>query len=715
MFNDEPTTFTPEELTGMLLAHLKETAENALGTLVKDVVLSVPGWFTVAQRKALMDAAHIAQLNPLCLMNELTATALSYGIYKTDLPEKDPLYVMFYDMGDSSTSCSLVAYTKGKLKVVASAHDRSLGGRNFDRALLEHFCKEFSSKYKLDIKSNTRAMVRLEIACERVKRVLSANSQAPLNVESLMEDRDVSSMISREEFEKMVEPLKERIGAPIKNVLQESGISAEQITTIELVGGGSRIPLVGTIVREALGKDWSRTVNAEEIVAKGCALQCAILSPVFKVREFKVEDANYYPINLVWKTLANDSMDTEEPTEIFSKNCTIPNIKRITFPRGKPAELRASYAPTADLGLGTPTALGKWIIPEVPPTESGEPAPVVVKVKLNVHGIFVVEYAQMVETVYEKQPVSSEQQAAPAEGAEPMEEESKAAPTTEAQKDKMEEEKKEGEANKQEASKPKTRTKRTDLKIIAEELGMKAEAIHKAIEEENKRIARDRRVRETAEAKNVVESYVYDTRSSLSGELASFVTESEKASFLALLNETEDWLYGEGENTTKEAYVARFQELKKLGDPIFLRKREAENRPDAVAALKASLEAAKAFAATTDQQYAHIGKEDRDKILNKCSEIEESVFPKLAEQDAAPLTQSPLILSSDILHSKENLERFCRPIMNKPKPAPKKEEPKEEPKKEEAGAKETPMDAEKEAASNETPMDTEKQDEAAKE
>jgi heat shock protein 4 len=675
-YNGEQVTFTPEEVTAMVLVQLKAISENYLRTKVKDVVISIPGFFTSAQRRALLDSTQIAGLNCLKLVNEITATAIAYGIYKTDLPESDPMHVMFVDIGDSHMSVGVVAFQKGKLRVLSTAYDRTLGGRNFDRALADHFAKVFQDKYKIDVKSNMKAWIRLETACEKVKKILSANSQAPLAIDSLMEDIDVSAMVTREDFEQFCAPLFERLQEPLKQVLAETGLSGSSLHAIELVGGASRMPQLAPIISKLTGKEFSRTMNAEESVARGAALQCAMLSPTFRVREFKVEDSNPYPINLVWKDLDSESMETEEPTEIFPKNCVVPAMKIITFPRGKPCEIKASYAPTADLPPGTSPFIGKWVIPTVPPTESGESAKVRVKVKLDGNGIFSVEYAQMIENVVASKEEDKKEAATAAAAQSPKEDDDKKA--------------KEGDENKSAEKKEdaKITTKRTNLFIQEVTDGMPPAQIQALAAEEKQRLAKDTELRETAEARNAVEAYVYDTRSDLNGSLLPFVLEADKDAFYSQLNEAEDWLYGEGAQATKQAYQEKLAQLKKVGEPIRIRRREAEDRDDAIEKLRQAMENYRLLAQSTDPKYEHIPQEERQKVLNKVKEAEDSVLPKAEQQKTLPSTADPLIWVADITHTKENLDTFVSTIMNKPKPKPAAPAPKEEPKKEESAPKE---------------------------
>lgn len=285
----EMRSFTPTQVLAMVLSDLKIIAEKNLNSAVVDCCIGIPVYFTDLQRRAVLDAATIAGLHPLRLIHETTATALAYGIYKTDLPENDQLNVAFVDIGHASMQVCIAGLKKGQLKILAHSFDRSLGGRDFDEVLFQYFASKFKAEYKIDVTQNARASLRLRAACEKLKKVLSANPEAPLNIECLMDEKDVRSFIKREEFEQISSPILERVKKPLEKALSEAGLAAGDIYAVEVVGSGSRVPAIMKILTEFFGKEPRRTMNASECVAKGCALECAILSPTFKVREFQVK------------------------------------------------------------------------------------------------------------------------------------------------------------------------------------------------------------------------------------------------------------------------------------------------------------------------------------------------------------------------------------------------------------------------------------------
>jgi len=274
-----------EQLTAALFTKLKDIGETALSVKVNDVVISVPSYFTDAERRALLDSAKMAGLNVLKLMNDTTATALAYGIYKQDLPEPDKASrnVVFVDCGHTGTQVAAASFNKGKLSMLASGFCNS-GGRNFDEEMCKHFAKEFGERYKLDVFGNKKATMKLLTECVKLKKLMAANTnRLPINIECFMDDKDVSGHMDRAKFEELIASHLADIERVMGEVLTASKLKPEEIYSVEIVGGSTRIPAIKALIEKVFGKESSTTLNADEAVSRGCALQCAILSPVFKV------------------------------------------------------------------------------------------------------------------------------------------------------------------------------------------------------------------------------------------------------------------------------------------------------------------------------------------------------------------------------------------------------------------------------------------------
>lgn len=676
---NEARTFTPTQVLAMALSNLKLIAESNLGASVQDCVLGIPVYFTDAQRRAYLDAATIAGLNPLRLMHEPTATALAYGIYKTDLSDTEPLHVAFVDVGHSCMQVTIAAFKKGQLKILAHAYDRSLGGRDFDEVLFNHFADLFKAEYKIDVRSNAKASLRLRVACEKLKKVLSANPEAPLNIECLMDEKDVRGFMKRDDFENLAAPILERVLAPCQKALAESGLTTDQLNSMELVGSGSRTPSVVKILSNFFGKEPRRTLNASECIARGCALQCAMLSPTFKVREFEVQDIYPAAIALSWKQAAPSPEDEGEeaaaqPNQIvFTKGNAIPSSKLLTFYRTETFTIDAFYADPSELPAGSNPKIGTFTVgPFSPSLKENSKPKLKVKIRLNLHGILSVESATLLEEEEVEVAVKKDSPA-------PMETDKEAAAGGESIPADPAEAKMEdpspGDVGADVAKEvvKKKKTKRTDVPIEAILTGgLPTSDLTKATEVEYEMALQDRVMEETKEKKNAVEAYVYDMRNKLYDKLQDYVTEEEKNTLIGKLQETEDWLYEDGENESKGVYIAKLAELKKMGDPVESRLKEEEQRQPAVESLQYCLRSFRDAALSPDPRYDHIDPKDKTKVVEECSRAEAWLKDAVQRQSHLSRKQNPVLITDELKKKAEALDRFCKPIMTKPRPsAPK--------------------------------------------
>lgn len=554
--------YTATQLTSMFLSKVKSTASAELKLPVSDLVMSVPAWFTDIQRRSLMDAAEIAGLKLLRLMNDTTAAALGYGITKLDLPTGDekPRRVAFIDIGHSNYTCSIVEFKKGELTVKSTAYDRHFGGRDFDKAIVDTLAAEFKEKYKIDIKTNPKAMVRVAAAAEKLKKILSANQQAPVNIESLMNDVDVSTMMTREDLEKLVEPLLKRVHVPLETALAEAGLKVEDIDIIELVGGCTRVPALKERIQKFFGKTLSFTLNQDEAIARGCAFSCAILSPVFRVRDFAIHDIVNYPIEFTWEK-SPDIPDEDTSLTVFNNGNVMPSTKILTFYRKEPFNLEARYVKPELLPGKTNPWIGKFTVKGVKADSKDDFMICKLKARLNLHGILNVESGYYVEDVEVEEPIPEDKDA----------------------------EKKDADAMDTD-EKPKTRkvkkqVRKGELPIVSGTSSLDDATKQTAAELEAAMIMEDKLVADTEEKKNELETYIYDMRNKIDDQYSNFASEDEKTKlkekleasevsvpsiylFWNLLTNNQDWLYDEGEDTTKAVYVAKIDEIRALAGPI---------------------------------------------------------------------------------------------------------------------------------------------------
>lgn len=322
-YKNEKRKFQPEEISAMVLQRMKETAEAFLGHTIKKAVITVPAYFNDSQRQATKDAGTIAGLEVLRIINEPTAAAIAYGIDKKTDKEQN---ILIFDFGGGTFDLSLLTIDGGIFEVKSTAGDTHLGGSDIDNIIVDYLCDEFKKKFKKDIKGNVKAIKRLNVAAEKAKKNLSSSSTTSIEVDSLYDGIDFVTSLTRAKFEKLVEPIFRRTIDPIAKVLQDAKISKGEVHEIVLVGGSTRIPKIQEMLSDFFnGKELNKSLNPDEAVAYGAAVQAAILTGQGNEKTSELLLLDVAPLSLGIET-AGGVM-----TKIIERNTTIPTKKAQVF------------------------------------------------------------------------------------------------------------------------------------------------------------------------------------------------------------------------------------------------------------------------------------------------------------------------------------------------------------------------------------------------
>uniref|UniRef100_A0A8C2JEX9 Hypoxia up-regulated protein 1 n=1 Tax=Cyprinus carpio TaxID=7962 RepID=A0A8C2JEX9_CYPCA len=716
----EDSQYTPEELLGMILNYSRGLAQDFAEQPIKDAVITVPAYFNQAERRAVLQAAHIAGLKVLQLINDNTAVALNYGVFRRKDINSTAQNIMFYDMGSGSTTATIVMYqtvktkesgTQPQLQIRGVGFDRTLGGFEMELRLRDHLAKLFNEqkKSKKDVRENLRAMAKLLKEAQRLKTVLSANAEHMAQIEGLMDDIDFKAKVTRSEFEALCEDLFDRVPGPVKEALAAAEMNMDEIDQVILVGGSTRVPKVQDVLLKAVGKEeLSKNINADEAAAMGAVYQAAALSKAFKVKPFLVRDAAVFPIQVEFsrETEEEDGVKTVKHNKriLFQRMAPYPQRKVITFNRYTDDFVfyinygDLSFLSEQDLkvfgsqnlttvklsGVGSSfkkhsEAESKGIKAHFNMDESGvlildrvklgntisslfgggssDPTANTLKCNL-IKLILTFCFSVMVQDEEEVTPEAGKDQ----EQSEKQEESAQEKPETE--------EGKEGEPQAEEQKDIKEDKAETQVRLFI--------LNHISGELLQDLTDRDLEKQEREKTLNSLEAFIFETQDKLyQDEYQAVVTEEEKEQITGKLSEASNWMDEEGYTAGTKELKEKLSELKKLCKAMFFRVEERKKWPDRLAALNSMLNHSTIFLKSarlipeSDQIFTEVELKTLERVINETMTWKNET---VAEQDKLSPTEKPVLLSKDIEAKLSLLDREVNYLLNKAKfakPKPK--------------------------------------------
>lgn len=739
--HDEDTYYSPEELIAQLLYRSKEFAEQSAHQPIKECVITVPGYFNQVERKALLQAAELANLKVLQLINDHMAVALNYGIFRSKDFNDTAQYVMFYDMGATSTTATVVSMqtiktkergfleTHPQISIIGIGFDRTLGGLEMQIRLRDYLAKKFDEmkKTKNSVFKNPRGMAKLFKEAGRVKNVLSANADHYAQVEGLLDDQDFKFQVTREDLENLMQDLFERVGNPVQDALKASGLSMDLINQIVLVGAGTRMPKAQDALHKVVNRELAKNLNTDEAAALGAVYKAADLSTGFQVKKFITKDAVLFPIQVVFERESEGSIKQMKRT-LFSLMNPYPQKKIITFNKHTSDFLfNVNYAELNHLNEKEVENLGSLNLTEISLSgvkeamdknlgENSESKGIKAHFAMDESGVL---NLVNVEFVFEKTVTAEAEEESTLSklgstfskifGSEPEKptekpteekpEESNTTNTEQEDEKKMDENKEaknitENKNATKEAvkeNKPKIVTVKEPLKATEKLLTinkLNKDQFSKSIDKLKQLYKVESELNRRATALNNLESFVIDVQNKLyEDEFVQAATEEEVEKIRKSCTEASDWLYDEGSDADADTYEKKLGTLKALTKDLYIRVFEHRERPEALDALKSMLNSSTYFLNTAKNLTKSTNPEkdvftdiEIETLDNLIKETVQWKTKMIEDQNKIKKSEPVILTVKSITEKMSALDREVKYLVNKLKLwRPKKvEKPKEE-------------------------------------